>query len=175
MLAATLYQAFTKTELDPDADLLFACVSPLAFICFATQPDVLRAWHIPATKEEWKRFWKREKVVDRRVSSETIRLTGDLAWAEFLGSTSPDTIYSIDSRLSQQEEKARMAGSGGGSLSVGRVTEVNLAMWGVQHELARVSEERESAGSLIVTLTKDGRRPSERSIADKDVVPSNVV
>lgn len=162
MLAATLYQAFTKTELDPDADLLFACVSPLAFICFATQPDVLRAWYIPATKEEWARVWKHESNTARRASGETIKLTGDLGWAEFLGSTSPDTIYSIDSRLSEMEEKARIA------RGVHRALEVNIPEWRIQNELERVSEERDSrSASLVVSLSKAGRRPSERSADDQ--------
>lgn len=174
MLAATLYQAFTSAQLDPDADMLFACVAPLAFFCFASQPDVLRTWGVPTSIAEWKRFGRQRPAVVRKDSGETIRLTGDLGWADFLGSTSPDTIYSIDSRLSEMEEKER-ARSGGksasGSRSRGSVGSVvaELAPWG-DHlvRLDTVSEEERSrnsrSASLVVTLSKDGRRvSSERS------------
>jgi len=37
MITATLYQAFDKTITDPESDLMFAFVGPLAFFCFALQ------------------------------------------------------------------------------------------------------------------------------------------
>lgn len=42
MIASTLFQAF-DTEVDsPVSDMIFACVAPLAFVCFATQ---VRPYH----------------------------------------------------------------------------------------------------------------------------------
>lgn len=37
MMVATLYQAFDESSESPVSDLVFACVGPLAFICFASQ------------------------------------------------------------------------------------------------------------------------------------------
>ncbi|KAK8847524.1 hypothetical protein IAR55_005382 [Kwoniella newhampshirensis] len=56
MIAVTLYQAFDDTVFDAANDLAFSCAAPMAFICFATQRDVLRIWHIPATVPEWRQF-----------------------------------------------------------------------------------------------------------------------
>ena len=154
MLAATIYQAFTKTQLDPNADMLFACVAPLAFFCFASQPDVLRTWGVPTSVAEWKRLGRRRhgrgEAAARKDSGETIRLTGNLDWADFLGSTSPDTIYSIDSRLSEMEEKERVR-VGGGSKRRGLLgsTVGELAPWSGDRleRLDTVSEEERERNS----------------------------
>ncbi|WWC86777.1 uncharacterized protein L201_001656 [Kwoniella dendrophila CBS 6074] len=59
MIMATLYQAFDKTITDPNSDLVFACMGLIAFICFSTQIDILRAWNIPTDSDQWKLFFRR--------------------------------------------------------------------------------------------------------------------
>ncbi|KAK6903618.1 hypothetical protein I203_107123 [Kwoniella mangroviensis CBS 8507] len=53
MIATSLYQAFDKTITDPTSDFFFASMGLVGFICFASQSDILRAWNIPTSKEEW--------------------------------------------------------------------------------------------------------------------------
>ncbi|WVQ98207.1 hypothetical protein IAU59_005329 [Kwoniella sp. CBS 9459] len=49
MIMATLYQAFDSTITDPNSDLVFACTGPVAFLCFATQADILKMWRVPTS------------------------------------------------------------------------------------------------------------------------------
>ncbi|WVW78325.1 hypothetical protein I302_100279 [Kwoniella bestiolae CBS 10118] len=65
MIATTLYQAFDKTITDPNSDFMFASMGLIGFICFATQSDILRAWNIPASWEEWKFLLSKEKKVEK--------------------------------------------------------------------------------------------------------------
>ncbi|KAK4686848.1 hypothetical protein P7C73_g3264, partial [Tremellales sp. Uapishka_1] len=94
MLAATLNQSFDRTLTNPQADMMFACMAPLAFVCFATQYDVLRVWRVPTSKAEWKQLLTRTgQPSPVRVSVATApgETDDDLGWAEFLGSSGPDT------------------------------------------------------------------------------------
>nr|XP_018265360.1 uncharacterized protein I303_01725 [Kwoniella dejecticola CBS 10117]OBR87518.1 hypothetical protein I303_01725 [Kwoniella dejecticola CBS 10117] len=58
MIMATLYQAFDKTITDSNSDFVFASMGLIAFVCFASQSDILRAWNIPSTSEEWRHILK---------------------------------------------------------------------------------------------------------------------
>ncbi|WVQ69376.1 uncharacterized protein L199_007593 [Kwoniella botswanensis] len=53
MIATSLYQAFDNTITDPNSDFFFASMGLIGFICFASQSDILRAWNIPTSTEEW--------------------------------------------------------------------------------------------------------------------------
>ncbi|WWC68070.1 uncharacterized protein I206_101989 [Kwoniella pini CBS 10737] len=52
MIMATLYQAFDKTITDSNSDFVFGSMGLIAFICFASQSDILRSWNIPSNSEE---------------------------------------------------------------------------------------------------------------------------
>ncbi|WVF69643.1 hypothetical protein IAT40_004422 [Kwoniella sp. CBS 6097] len=52
MIMATLYQAFDRTITDPNSDLVFACIGLIAFLCFATQADILKIWRVPTSITE---------------------------------------------------------------------------------------------------------------------------
>ncbi|WRT64636.1 uncharacterized protein IL334_001570 [Kwoniella shivajii] len=64
MLFTSLWQAFDSTITDATSDLVFACMGILAFICFATQADILAAWNIPATIPEWRRKFKLDPPIE---------------------------------------------------------------------------------------------------------------
>ena len=98
MIAATLFQAFDTSTGSPFSDMLFACVAPMAFLVFATQPDVLRAWHIPTTRDEWSGLLRKDTKPAVMASTGSGE---DLGLAEFLGSTPPELARKFTPRGSR--------------------------------------------------------------------------
>ena len=93
MIASSLYQAFDNSDTQPTSDLLFACVAPLAFICFATQPDVLKIWHIPRSKSGWKKLFGLKSTSPSGTCSAR-RKANAIGWDEFVGRDTPSATPS---------------------------------------------------------------------------------
>ncbi|OCF30769.1 hypothetical protein I316_07576 [Kwoniella heveanensis BCC8398] len=70
MIMATLYQAFDSTITDPNSDLVFACIGLVAFLCFATQADILKIWRVPTSIAELRALF-RFGTSKERLPSET--------------------------------------------------------------------------------------------------------